>query len=162
MRINKLRLQNVGPHTETNLELAPVNVIVGDNASGKSYLLDAFHMMRFGHARGVLAQESFLLATDGTKGWGVDLEILDKAGEFRKYRRTRTNGPTVGELDYALGDPRRFAAIFEARSFLDMKPVERKTLAASCFGADSAEVKTVTKYSRVSNDVLPIRKRRRR
>lgn len=140
MTIRTLRIENLGPHEETVLSLAPVNVLVGPNGAGKSWILDALQVMRSGTARGIQQIENHQLIRDGAKGWAVELEILGPKGELSSLRRTRTVSPTVGALDAVLGDARRFHALFEVTRFLSMKRDDRKVLAAACFGADSGEV----------------------
>lgn len=41
MKFTHLHLQNFGPHADTKIDMAPLTVVRGVNASGKSHIEDA-------------------------------------------------------------------------------------------------------------------------
>jgi len=55
MRIRKIQLQNFRSHTDTTLELAPLTVIRGTNAAGKSSVEQGIQLMLAGHCDGTAA-----------------------------------------------------------------------------------------------------------
>ena len=106
MRINSLRLQNFRNYAETRVDFAPdVNVIVGENAQGKTNLLEAVvylsqgksnrarsdrELIRFGESEASVAGEVT------TRGREFTVEARLAAG---KRRRLSVNGVAVGRAD---------------------------------------------------------------
>lgn len=129
--LTRLLLKDFGPHIETELTLGKVNVFQGPNGAGKSYILDALRALRFGAAREVPVNANGALTREGAdQGWIVEAQVGEKV-----LRRSRSKGPTVGELDFALGNTRLFGALFLTDAFtFGMTPEERRELVASLVG----------------------------
>ncbi len=113
MRINSLTLQNFRNYGEQRAEFSPeVNVVVGENAQGKTNLLEAIlllsrgkserartdrELLRFGQEQGLLRGEIFSRERD----FVVELQL--RAGKRRKTQINQVPVRRAGELSGVLG-----------------------------------------------------------
>lgn len=141
MRAERLRVENLGPIEAADLELRPVTMLMGPNESGKSFLLTALGLLRFGTLRGLKQNEAAALARSGSRGWAVEASLcVNPDAESVLLRRTRTSGPDGATLDGAMGDARVWRALLDGRSFFELTPAERRALVADLFAKDTAGV----------------------
>lgn len=139
MKVLRLKVDNLGPIESIELDLAPVNVLSGPNDAGKSFILDALEVLRFGTCRGLKVQEAAELTHNGKKGWRVGA-VLDDGEVESSIVRTRSQKPTEAELVEKLGDPRTLRALLHVQSFLDMTPADRQALVADLVTRDTSEL----------------------
>ncbi len=88
MRIKRIELENFTVHKHTELELAPsgINLITGENGSGKSSIVQAIFVSLFGKALYYRKIEE--LVRMGEKDFSITLEI-EGNDAIRTVRRTR-------------------------------------------------------------------------
>lgn len=154
MRVRHLLIENLGPLERVDLDLRPVTVLMGPNEAGKSFVLDALAVLRYGTCRGLKANESLALARNGSKGWAIEATLcVNPEAEDLVLRRTRSAGPDTATLDGAMGDARVWRALLNGTSFVALSPAERKTLVADLTARDTSDL-----LGRVVNAPEPIRK----
>lgn len=157
MRIQSLRVENLGPIKGATLApLPPVTLLLGPNEAGKSFLLDALSVLRFGTCRGLKQNENHALTHNGTKGWAVEADVLprkDAAGPVT-LRRTRSTGPDAATLQGAMGDARLWASLLDVRRFLEETPEDRKALVAGLLASDTEVLLDVLTGKGAGPDVL--------
>ncbi len=155
MRVERLFVQNLGPIERVELELKPVTVLMGPNEAGKSFLLEALGVLRFGTCRGIKVGESHALTRGGAKGWAVEATVsVNPEAESLILRRTRSEGPDAATLDGAMGDARVWRALLDGRSFLTIKPDERKALVADLLARDTGDLVEVLVAKGASQDIV--------
>ena len=95
MRITHVSLQHCRLHTSMRHELSPgLNLIAGDNESGKSTLVEAIHRALFLKAKGTSAHHKALVPTTGGMP-EVELGIEAAGRRFVLRKRFGSNGSTT-------------------------------------------------------------------
>lgn len=143
MRIERLIVENLGPLRSVDLDLSGVTVLMGPNESGKSFVIDALEVLRYGSTRGIKAKDSMALTRSGMKGWAVEALVRWGEGDGDEgipLRRTRSSAPDLATLEGALGDARLFRALLRTGTFLDMKPADRRALVADLLAQDTTAI----------------------
>lgn len=159
MRVHRLHVENLGPLEKVDLPLKPVTMLMGPNEAGKSFVLDAFGVLRFGTARGLKVGDNYALTRNGTKGWVVEGTVAVKPGaDPILLRRTRTTGPDVATLDGAMGDARVWRALLDGQTFLALAPEERRRIVADLLARDTSDlVEVLTSHGAASDVVEAVR-----
>lgn len=155
MRIERLLIENLGPLERVELNLRPVTVLMGPNEQGKSFIIDALGVLRFGTCRGLKANENHALTRNGSKGWAVEaLVAVNPEADSLALRRTRSAGPDTATLDGAMGDARVWRALLDGRQVLQMSPAERRSLVADLLARDTSDLLEIVRDKGASEAIL--------
>lgn len=132
-KVTRLEVKDLGPIREATVDdRAPVTILLGPNESGKTTLLEALGVLYFGTRAGLDVKDNAKLVREGAQGWTVAAVI-----DGQTLRATRSQRPLREECERALGDPRVFRALLDVGSFLESRPMERKSLLADLTAYDT-------------------------
>lgn len=140
MRINRLVLENFRNYARCEVDLEPVSVVVGLNATGKSTLRMAIEYLLTGRVAGVTdvaGRGSHLLLREGAKAGYVAAEVeVEVEDQRQKCRLKRAIGGKleVEGTDMDLPPADAITAALTQR-FLDLRPTEQLDVLLQAAGA---------------------------
>lgn len=142
MKADKVTARDFLAHVALEVETpAPVVVVTGPNAVGKSSLLDAVRWALTGRARGMGAKDARSLVRRGAKSCSVDLVGTVAPGRQVTVHRTPSGStPAQAHVLGTLGVHEDvLTAALDADTFVDEKPYQRRVLAMRAVGARLSE-----------------------
>jgi DNA repair exonuclease SbcCD ATPase subunit len=149
--LKEIRVRDLGPIKTAIINTeAPVTLILGPNESGKTTLIEALMVLYFGTRGDVSVAGNAALTHAGAKGWKVEAVFDD--GEI--LSTTRATRATRTDLAKRLGDPRVFQALCHVKTFLEMKPAERKQLVADLSAGDTLELANKLELRNVDSAIV--------
>lgn len=147
MRINRLVLENFRNYAHCEVDLEPVSVVVGLNATGKSTLRMAIEYLLTGRVAGVTdmaGRGSRLLLREGAETGYVAAEVEFAAAEVgfaadEQWQKCRLKRAVGGKLEVEGADPGlppadAITAALTQR-FLDLRPAEQLDVLLQAAGA---------------------------
>lgn len=100
MRANKLRLENFRNYEKQEIEFgAGINVIYGDNAQGKTNILEAVHIFSLGRSNRTGKDGELIRHGESRAGIGLDFNAYDRDSVFEiELSRGRRKSITYNEI----------------------------------------------------------------
>lgn len=155
MHLRRLTLKDLGPIESADLMLSPVNLFLGPNEAGKSFLIESIALLRRGSIRGVAVKDNHAFTRGGARGWRIEA-VVQPAPDTPTVTlsRTRSQAPDQGTLLGAMGDARVWDALLDARTFLSLKPADRKALVAGLVAHDTEALVDVLVGKQAPADIV--------
>jgi hypothetical protein len=162
VKFQSLSLRNFMAHRGTDVGgptpdaplLKPVVVLLGDNAQGKTSILRAVEVLRFGNSPGVLSKESGAYGHNGER-WKIKGAVEYGDNHAAVVTRTASNcDHSTSDLNRIFGDPRVFRAVLNCQGFSMMKPEQRKELVGDLSSSGTGELVEQLVTNAVPDDII--------